>query len=235
MRIAGPTTRIRAADPGGARARADRVFYTSFAIVVAVVIFAGFTPTFFARGSFVPLPPLTPFQLVHGVVFTAWVLLFVAQPMLIAADERVWHRRLGVVGGCIAATMFATGLAVTIAFERSHAPEPWPTLLVHLFTNVAPLCIFAACVAMGIARRHTSADHKRWMMLATVILVPPATGRLLPHFGLEALNTPLYAAFAFANAVYDRATLGRVHRISLYGAAGLIGLDLLVTWLLALV
>ena len=221
--------------PGGATARADRVFYSSFAVLIAVVIFAGFTPTFYARGSFYALPPLTAFQLAHGVVFTSWVLLFAAQPLLIASRLRLWHKRLGVAGAVLAPVMVVTGLAVTVALERSHAPEPWPTLLVHLFTNVAPLCAFAAFVALGVRRRSTSVEHKRWMLLATVILVPPATGRLLPHFDLDALNTPVYAAFAFANAVYDRITLGRVHPISLYGAAFLIGLDVLVTGLLLLV
>ena len=234
MAVTEQTARIDAG-PGGATARADRVFYASFAALIAAVIFAGFTPTFYARGSFFALPPLTAFQLAHGMVFTSWVLLFTAQPLLIASRRPQWHKRLGAAGAVLAPLMVATGLAVTVALERSHAPEPWPTLLVHLFTNVAPLGAFAVFVALGIRRRHTSVEHKRWMLLATVILVPPATGRLLAYFGLDALNTPVYAAFAFANAAYDRVTLGRAHPISLYGAAFLIGLDLLVSGMLLLV
>ena len=232
MSVAERTTPIAA---GGSSARADRVFYGAFAAFIAVVIVSGFTPTFFARGSFAPLAPLGTVRLAHGVVFTTWVALFVAQPLFIASGRRQWHKRMGAAGAVVAAAMFATGLAVTVALERSHGPEPLPTLLVHLFTNVAPLTVFAACVTMGIRRRHASAAHKRWMLLATVILVPPATGRLLPHLGLDALNTPVYAVFAFANAVYDKLTLGRVHPVSLYGAAFLIGLDLLVSGLLWLV
>ena len=67
--------------------------------------------------------------------------------------------------------------------------------------------------------------------LSFLACAPP----LLAYFGLDALNTPVYAAFAFANAAYDRVTLGRAHPISLYGAAFLIGLDLLVSGMLLLV
>ncbi len=228
-------TRLGAEGPGKISARADRIFFASFAVVIAVVIFAGFTPTFFARGRFGSLPPLGPIRVAHGIAFTTWVVLFVTQPLLIVARRRQWHAYLGAAGAVVAATMLATGLAVTSALERSHAPEPAPTLFAHLFTNVAPLCVFAAFVALGIRCRHVPAAHKRWMLLATVILVPPATGRLLPHFGLEAFNTPVYALFAFTLAVYDRLSLGRVHPISLYGAAFLIGLDLCVSALLLLV
>ena len=56
-------------------ARYDRQFYTGMAIAAAVVVFIGFSPTFFLRANY-ESTPLPTYLIVHGVLFTAWIALF---------------------------------------------------------------------------------------------------------------------------------------------------------------
>jgi hypothetical protein len=76
--------------------------------------------------------------------------------------------------------------------------------------------------------RRAHARRKRLMMLAAVVLLPPAIGRLFGQLALTSLNLPVYACFAFACVIYD-ATRGRPHAISLLGAMALVALDVVAT------
>ena len=95
------------APPAVIRRRRERWFYVAMSIAVVVTVFAGFAPTFFLRPYYTSAP-LMPLLKVHGVVFTSWIALFLAQTLLIARHRVDVHRRLGIVGGVIAVLMVAT-------------------------------------------------------------------------------------------------------------------------------
>lgn len=214
-------------------ARADRVFYPAMALVLAVLAAAGFRPTFFVRDSAV-LGPLSLPALVHGVAGTAWLLLFVVQTALVAARRIAWHRWLGWLGAAATVAFVASGVLVIAALERSHGAEPLAWRAPHLFTNLAPLTAFAVFAAAGVSQRANPARHKRLMLLAAVVLAPPALGRLFERLDLTELNLLAYGGIAFASAFYDFVVYRRVHAISLYGAAALVAIDVATTtWLAA--
>jgi hypothetical protein len=211
----------------------EHAFYFGIALVLLVLVAAGFAPTFYARDVSVA-GPLPSALLVHGLAGTAWVLLFAAQVALIAMRRVAWHRRAGWVLGVVTVAFVASGVLVTTALERSHGAEPFAWRAPHLFTNGAPLTLFALLVAAGISQRSRAARHKRLMLLAAVVLSPPAIGRLFAELGLTELNLAAYAALAFANACYDWLAHGRPHAISLLGAAALVATDAVTTaWLAA--
>jgi hypothetical protein len=117
--------------------------------------------------------------------------------------------------------------------ERSHG-EPLTWRAPHLFTNGAPLTSFALLVAAGIWQRATAARHKRLMLLAAIVLAPPAIGRLFAELGLTELNFVAYAALAFSGSAFDWLAHGRPHAISLLGGAALVAVDAVTTmWLAA--
>ena len=68
-------------------AQPERRFFLVFAVVCALVIFAGFTPSFYLKDVFQVPPPLSAMTRIHGVVFTSWVLLFVTQAALINSNN----------------------------------------------------------------------------------------------------------------------------------------------------
>ncbi len=216
-----------------AAAPLEHGFYCAMAFVLAILAAAGFAPTFFARDVAAAGP--LPFPvLVHGIAGTAWLLLFSTQTVLVAARRVSWHRRVGVVTAAMALVFVASGAVVIEALERSHGVEPLSWRAPHIFTNGAPLTMFALLVAAGVLQRSRSASHKRLMLLAAVALSPPAIGRLFGQLGLGELNLAAYAALAFANTAYDWLAHGRPHSISLLGAAALVAVDAATTaWLRA--
>ena len=110
--------------PVRSQAAHDRLFYGTMAVVLALVVFVGFGPTYYFRflGSgpqaTVTGGPITPLVHVHGFLFTAWVLLFIVQTALVATRRVAVHRRLGVAGAALAVAMIAIGSATAIATAR---------------------------------------------------------------------------------------------------------------------
>jgi hypothetical protein len=213
----------------------DHQFYPAIATVLAVLVFAGFTPSFYSRAWSSDLAPMAVPVFVHGVAGTFFVLVFAAQSWLIALGGSRFHQRLGVVGAVIAAAFVTSGVVVTVNLEQSHVSEPMRVLAAHVWTNAAPLAAFAVLVGAGIWQRRVPARHKRLMLLAAVVLLPPATGRLLGPLDLASLNLPIYVSAAAANAVYDVLTRGRPHVLSVVPAAVLVAIDITTTWWLAAV
>ena len=212
----------------------DHKFYPAMATVIAALVFAGFTPSFYARDWSGDAAPLAGSVFVHGVAGTLFVLVFTVQSWLIAAGREPWHRKLGVAGALLAAAFVLSGIVVTLNLEQGHVGESRRVLAAHVWTNAAPLAAFALLVAAGIWQRRVPARHKRLMLLAAVVLLPPATGRLFGPLDLAWLNLPLYVCAAAANAVYDVITRGRPHALSVFPAAALVAIDVTTTsWLAA--
>ena len=191
-------------------------FFEANAWAIAAVVFAGFAPTFYLTSVFNG-PALTPLAQIHGLVFTAWIVLFVVQTRLVAGGRTPLHRRLGVLGAGLAAAMTVVGVATAVAAAaRGHAPgggDPRAFLIIPL----GGIAVFATTVAAGIAMRRRPDMHKRLMLIANISLLDPAIARLpleimaahpLVSFGLACL-------LGVAVAIYDLATLGRVHRATL--------------------
>src|SRR5215831_3890718 len=101
--------------------RRERIFYTSMSLAVAATVFAGFSRTWFLRPYFAQIQPLIPLLIFHGIVFTSWIVLFVAQTSLVAARRTRTHMRLGIAGGVIAGAIVIVGSVTAII--RSKGPS----------------------------------------------------------------------------------------------------------------
>ena len=199
-------------------------FYLGMSLVMAAVIIAGFSQT--VPGDFTDTPAL-PFLLhVHGAVFTLWVLLFVAQPAFITRGSRELHKRVGWIGAILAGMMVIMGVAATLfairyGFVPSFFPRP-----IFLVMNIMGILVFGGLVGFGVALRRKAEWHKRLMLCATVSILGPGLGRLLPmgSFGAFAplVMFGVIALFAFAGPVYDRFTRGRVHKAYVWGVSAIL-------------
>lgn len=207
---------------------AGRNFYPYMSLACALTAFAGFAPSYFLRG-FSDLPPLSMRAQIHGAVFSAWMLFFVAQAALVRADRRDLHRYLGVAGGALAVLMLWTGtvaaLGVAVRFEatgfRPHGLTPAAFLAVELGT----LLQFAAFVALAIGFRRHAQTHKRLMLLATISILPPAIARLhLEKYGLPDAYTSTVLAYLLVvvAAAHDFVRTRRVHAAYVCGGLAMI-------------
>ena len=90
-----------AASPADRKA-SERKFYTRMALFLVLLVLLGFSPSFYLRGIVPPYPrpnpTLPPAVLLHGSVFTLWMLAIVTQTQLIAARKHEIHMRLGKLG-----------------------------------------------------------------------------------------------------------------------------------------
>ena len=189
---------------------------------MALAIFIGFAPTYYLKAAF-GTPTLAPLYHVHGFLFTCWMLLLIVQPALVAARRTPLHRRVGVVGGLLAAGMVAAALAVSIDLGKRGAAPPGVPPLVFLAVPLTTVVVFPALIGAALWWRNRPETHKRLMLIGTMELVTagfgrwPVIGPLGPvaYFGATDV-------FLLALLVHDRATEGRFHPATLWGGLFLV-------------
>jgi hypothetical protein len=193
------------------------------AIAIALVVFVGFAPTFYLRGYY-HAEPLPKVFAIHGAVFSAWVVVFVVQIALVSARRTDVHRKLGVIGGVLAALMVVMGYQAAIAAARRGFQTPGlPPPLVFLAVPIFDLVVFPVLVGTALWYRRNPATHKRLMLLAMLAVITAAIARLpgvLPFgppafFGLTDL-------FLVAGLAWDKWTRGSVHPAYIWGGLFLV-------------
>ena len=208
------------ATPAITRRRRERWFYVGMSVAILITVFAGFAPTYFLR-PFFTTTPLMPLLHLHGLVFTSWLVLFMTQTTLVAAHRTDLHRRLGIVGGIIAALLVLVGLTTAVVRASQGAtPAAGPAPLVFLVIPLADMLVFAILVGAGFYFRRRTDVHKRLMMLATISILAAAIARL-PFAFLQAGPPAFFGltdVFVAACLVYDLVTLKRIHRATALAA-----------------
>lgn len=196
-------------------ARADgRRFYTGMAVVGLAVVFAGFGRTYYLK-TFTGAGELPALVHVHGAAFTAWMVLFLAQARLIAVRRTSWHRRAGLAGGGLAASMVVLGVVTAVgAARRGHNPAVTADALGFLLFSLGDIAWFAVLAAAGLAFRRRPDVHRRLMLLATVGgLLPAAIARLPYVADRSTLVMGVFAALLAAGPIHDRLSTGRLHPV----------------------
>ncbi len=211
--------------------RRERLFYIGMAIIILVTVFAGFSRSYFLKAHY-GTPELSLLLHVHGLVFTSWILLFLAQTTLVAARRTDIHRRLGVLGGVLAVLIVVVGTATAIIRVKQGATVPGVPPLNFLAVPLFDMVVFAILVGAAFHYRHRADVHKRLMTLATIALLPAPIARL----PLAILQNGLPAIFGLADLfllvclLYDLITRRRIHPATAWG-----GLVILVSQPLRLV
>lgn len=197
--IAAPAPAVLKANPPKKNI-ASRLFYSAAAAIVLVLMFLGFAQYYLHGKGFGGrdlAPPLRNLLLFHGIAMTAWVLLFLVQPLLVATNNRRLHMTLGRVGAVLAICMVVLGLRLGIQSTRLIPPQAriWGiTPKQFMIGPVGSIVVFALFVAAGIYFRRRPQIHRPMMLMATLIAIPAAVARIAP---LNALyeNTVLRAIF----------------------------------------
>ncbi len=219
----------------GGHRPAERRFYLGMALAMLAAVFLGFARSFFLRPWFpaFPAPPEPVFYL-HGAVFTAWCVLLVLQPGLVAWDRVDLHRKLGWLGAGLALAMLSLGtLGALVAARRptGFVGIPVPPLQ-FLAVPLADMLLFGSLIGLAIAKRRDLQSHKRLMLLASINLVTAGIARwpLAIMDGGPPVFFALTDLFVLALAGWDLATRRRLHPATLWG-----GLAILVSQPLRLV
>jgi hypothetical protein len=205
-----------------ARRQFDRRLFLTAAILFPLVIFIGFAPTYYLKGLFGTRPLPSNLVHLHGLVMTAWVVLFVVQVRLISAKQVRLHQTLGYAGIGLATLILMTGLPTALRaakYGSTAAPAGIPPLS-FMIVPVADLVMFALFFGAAVICRRRPADHKRLMLLTAINYIPPAIARI-PIAALQSLG-PLWffgfpTAIALLCVVLDARRHGRVNKIFVLG------------------
>lgn len=203
------------------RRRRERLFYTGTVVVFVLLVFAGFARSYYLKPYFGTPPALTPLLHLHGLVFTSWLALLLAQTLLVAANRTRVHRRLGVAGGALAVLMVVVGtLTAVVRAKVFEVPPGTPSPLVFLTIPLGDMLVFGLLVGAGFYYRRRPDVHKRLMLLATIAILPAAVARLPLDFILQGGPLAFFGIpdlFILVVLVYDLFTRGRPHRATVLG------------------
>jgi len=199
----------------------ERMFYSGMAIAILAVIFVGFSRTFYLRPYF-HSERLIPLLILHGIVFSSWIALFVTQTTLVATKRTRTHMKLGVAGGILASLMIIIGTVTAIVRAKGPSPIPGVNPLSFLTIPLGDMLVFGILVGAAFYFRRKLDTHKRLMLLASIALLPAGvarwpigfieTGGPLMFYGLADL-------FIIPCLIYDFATRGRPHKATVLGGA----------------
>jgi hypothetical protein len=201
--------------------RYERLFYTGMVVAIVITVFAGFSRTFYLRPYF-QTQALIPLLVLHGVVFSSWILLLITQTTLVATKRTRTHMRLGIAGAVLATLMVVIGTVTALVRANGPSPVPGVNPLSFLTIPLGDMLMFAIIVGAGFYFRRRADMHKRLMLLATISILPAAVARLpfafIQQFGPVAFFG-LSDLFIVPLLIYDFATRGRPHRATVLGGS----------------
>lgn len=203
------------------RARRDRVFYTTMAVLAALMAFTGFAPSFFLATMNPEAKPLGLIFHIHGAVFTLWMVFFIVQNVLIVRGNRALHMRLGQFGAVLGAVMIVMAFAVTLHAAKIGFGGPLGALPDKIQAMAVPffdMFVFAPLFVAALYYRKSAPEaHKRLMLMATVGgLLGAAIGRAPLFIGELDRQLYLYLAFILAGPLYDLISRRRIHPAYLF-------------------
>src|SRR5690348_11651224 len=156
----------------------DRRFYLFIAIVAAALVFAGFARTFYLNGFFARMH-LPSLFIIHGVVFSSWLVVLVAQTALVSARQIRIHQKLGYASIVIVVGMLVLGWMMSVqAAQRGFTPPGGPPPLAFLAFQIFGLTAFIGLVTGAYLLRNRPETHKRLMIGATILIMTPAVARI---------------------------------------------------------
>ncbi len=200
--------------------RRTRRFYVGMAIAFGITVFAGFSRSYFLKGWY-GTPELSRLLHLHGLVFTTWVLFFLAQTTLVASGKTYLHRRMGIGGAVLATLVLIVGTTVAIMRVKSGKPSPIPGVpaLAFLAIPLFDMIVFAILVSTALYFRRRMEAHKRLMTLAMISLLAAPIARI--HFPLLPPGPPTFFGladlFILALLVYDLVTRRKIHPATIWG------------------
>ncbi len=111
-------------------------FFLAYALLLLLLVFLGFSETFFLRFLVDEPEPLTIHLYAHGLILTGWFVLLLLQASLIRMNKRSLHRTLGYAGAAYG-TIIAVGILVAPLARASRIIEFGATLDMDLALVIA--------------------------------------------------------------------------------------------------
>ncbi len=203
-------------------------FYLLLTAALVAFVIVGFSPSYYLH--ILALPQLTTLVHVHAIVFTVWMALFLIQAGLVAVHRVDLHRKLGIASAFAAGLVVAVSVLTVIQTAISNHVSPSglapPQFSIIGFTSIG---MFAVFITLGIIYRRRPGLHRRFMILAFVASISPASARIIRMLDLQPYRNvliPLCAGLFIAACIaYDWRKHRAVHPAYVIG-----GLVIVASW-----
>lgn len=208
----------------------SRYFYFCMSLVIGGLVIWGFSHTVDARllHANPPRPLLLWF---HSAIFSAWIVLFIAQSALVRVRKVSIHRTLGWFGAALAATMVASGLIVSVVMLRfDMAVLHRKSVASFLSILWGDMIIFGACMGLAIYFRRRPEYHRRLVFVASCQLMQAAFVRF-QYIGHHNLFYPALDGLIVVGMLRDQVADGRINKIYLYVFPAMVFLQAWATYL----
>lgn len=207
----------------------DERFFLGAAIVMTLVIIAGFSTQLAMGRSTFYSPPLVH---AHAIMFMGWIMIYLLQNILVATDRLALHRRLGWVAAGWMMPMLILGFGVTLAMiRRGQVPFFFRPLHFLVFDPVS-LLTFVSLTGSAILLRNRTEWHRRLHLCGMAMLMGPGFGRMLPMPLLQpwAWEATFAAGMLFpiAGVIADLRRSGHAHPAWRWGILTMIGSFVLI-------
>jgi len=211
-------------------------FHLWMAGVFVLIAFGGFTPTYWAplaQGAF-HAPPITH---IHGFLLFSWTVFYLAQTAWVAAGRTPAHRAWGLAGIALFTLTIVSILVLKITMLRlDDARGLGDASRRFSAVSLCGLPTMIALFALAIANVRKPQTHKRLMYVLMAGLMVPAVARVFVTFfappGALAGGPPppfvvipptvVAVLLVVAAMVYDWRTVGRPHKVYVYGALAIL-------------
>ena len=198
----------------------DRYFYFFLSLVVAGIVVAGFSRTV-DRFLIHAAPPRPGLLWIHGAAFSGWVVFFILQSALVRVRKVSLHRTLGWFGAVLGAMMVTLGSLIAVVMGRFDAVQLHQPDAAFLSVPFFDMAAFGTLLGLAIVWRGKPEWHRRFLVLATCSLLDAAFGRFDYLFN-HSLFFVCVDAVMLLGVARDLLVDGRVHKVYLYGIAGLV-------------
>jgi hypothetical protein len=156
----------------------------------------------------------------HGVQFLSWFVIFLIQSLLIPKNRILLHRRLGYFSAVVVVAICLDG--PYIALEGVRRGVLGTDGIAFMAVMIGDIVGFAVFIALGMIYRRKPETHKRFMLLGTLSLLPPAIIRWPFIEGTQpAVGVVMMVLLAIA-PLSDFASKRKVSTVSLWGGVALL-------------
>jgi hypothetical protein len=133
----------------------------------------------------------------HAFFGTLWLLVLIAQPLLILHGYRAAHRIAGRISLSVAFAFVVSGLLLTHYRVSRMSEAAFAKEGIYIYLPLAVALLFAVACVLGFLWRRSTAVHSRFMVSTALLLIDPVLARLM-YFYLPPLPSEnLYQGITF--------------------------------------
>lgn len=151
----------------------DNIGYYSISLIVLALL--GFWPTYFSKLNSNTVKFNFYFHF-HFLMASLWIMLLIAQPILIKKRKFQIHRQVGKLSLIILPLFF---LSVILLKHHSFGGKVTEDLGTSLLIQVKDLLIIGVMFTIAMVNKHNMPIHARAMIATGIVFIEPALGRLI--------------------------------------------------------